>query len=301
MKTLVIGFGSIGQRHCRILLELGCRVAVVSCQDSIPFPVYRTMAEALQEFKPEYVVIANRTSEHCDTLAGLLAIGHDGPILVEKPLFDKPHHLPLHQQKVFVGYNLRFHPVLHQLKQRLRSQSVISVQVYAGQYLPAWRPGDYRDCYSARRAKGGGVLRDLSHELDYTQWLFGTWTRVVAVGGHYSHLEIDSEDAVSLLMSTNDCPIVNIQMNYLDRARRREILINTDAHTYRADLVQNTLQTDDCTETYPCDLDATYLAQHQALLAGDFTTLCSVAEAQETLNLILNAEQSIIEGGWMIR
>lgn len=301
MKTLVIGFGSIGQRHCRILLELGCRVAVVSSQDASPFPVYRTMTEALQEFKPEYVVIANRTSEHYGTLADLLAFGHDGPILVEKPLFDKPHRLPLHPSKVFVGYNLRFHPVLQQLKQRLWSQSVIAVQVYAGQYLPTWRSGDYRDRYSARRGEGGGVFRDLSHELDYTQWLFGTWTRVVAVGGHYSHLKIDSEDAVALLMSTNDCPIVNIQMNYLDRNRRREILINTDAHTYRADLVQNTLQTDDCAETYPCDLDATYRAQHQALLAGDFTPLCSVAEAQETLNLILNAEQSISEGRWMTR
>ena len=38
-----------------------------------------------------------------------------------------------------------------------------------------WRPKqDYHTSYSAYKNKGGGVLLDLSHELDYATWIFGS-------------------------------------------------------------------------------------------------------------------------------
>ncbi|WP_026961773.1 Gfo/Idh/MocA family protein [Alicyclobacillus herbarius] len=302
MNALIVGFGSIGQRHGRILAELGCPVAVVSHRDGCPFPVFRTVKDALETFQPGYVVIANRTSEHYGTFAELSAQAYDGVVLIEKPLFATPYRLPLHPpKKVFVGYNLRFHPVLQQLRSHLEGQSILSAQVYAGQYLPTWRPDDYRNHYSSKRSEGGGVLRDLSHELDYVQWLFGPWTRITAIGGHYSHLEIDSDDAFALLMSTNQCPIVNIQINYLDRFRRREVLVNTDTHTYRADLVRHTIQVDHSVEMLPCDSDTTYRAQHTAVLTGEHATLCSIHEAQETMELIVKAEQTASQGRWVTR
>ena len=86
MKTLVVGYGSIGSRHARLLTSLGCEVAVVSSRD-IDHPVrYRTLADALS-WKPDYVVIANRTSQHYQTLKELAASGFTGTVLVEKPLF----------------------------------------------------------------------------------------------------------------------------------------------------------------------------------------------------------------------
>ena len=32
-----------------------------------------------------------------------------------------------------------------------------------------------RKSYSASKSKGGGVLLDLSHEIDYINWLFGSF------------------------------------------------------------------------------------------------------------------------------
>ena len=34
---------------------------------------------------------------------------------------------------------------------------------------------NYLKSYSASKSKGGGVLLDLSHEIDYINWLFGSF------------------------------------------------------------------------------------------------------------------------------
>jgi hypothetical protein len=70
--------------------------------------------------------------------------------------------------------------------ERLDGRSAITVSAYVGQDLRDWRPGrDHRTTASATQQAGGGVLRDLSHELDYLLWLFGPWQRVAALGGAY--------------------------------------------------------------------------------------------------------------------
>ncbi|SFK81382.1 Predicted dehydrogenase [Paenibacillus sp. 1_12] len=311
MNVLVIGYGSIGQRHSRILSELGCTVAVVSQQTSTLLPVYRTILDALQAAPhPDYVIISNRTHHHYETLCMLRTLGYEGTILIEKPLFHKPlqslisehqyqHKQPLLLHHVFVAYNLRFHPVLLRLRQLLTEETILSVQVYAGQYLPDWRSTDYRNSYSAKRSEGGGVLRDLSHELDYVQWLFGTWIRITAIGGCHSHLELDSDDMYALLMSSSRCPAISIQINYLDRIHQRTLVVNTNAHTYIADLVQPALQIDHRVENFAYDTDFTYRHQHRALLEGNFTQLCTYEQAAQTVELIEQAEQAAISGRWI--
>ncbi|MEI7026252.1 Gfo/Idh/MocA family protein [Paenibacillus sp. y28] len=300
MNVLVVGYGSIGRRHCRLLQELGCTVAVVSRQEDVPFPCYASLEEALRFAEPDYVVVANRTHEHYPTLAHLRTLGYQGAILMEKPLFDSALLLqPSYLQSVFTAYNLRFHPVLQRLK-RLLKPPVISVQVYAGQYLPDWRDSDYRTSYSAYRSQGGGVLRDLSHELDYIQWLFGPWTGVCAIGGRHSPLEIESEDVFALLLRTSGCPVVSVQMNYLDRIRQRHVIVNTADQTYLADLIRHTLQIGRHTEAFLCDADTTYRSQHQAMLLGRHEQLCSGREALQTLQLIEQAERSARLGRWII-
>ena len=191
MKTaLVIGFGSIGQRHARLLREMGLSVHVYSRRTLPDEKKYQSLESALKEVHPEYVVIANETSEHYSTLKTVLSF-EVPQVLVEKPLFSTSvESLPENpKSQVCVAYNLRFHPLLQRLCSEINGQSVLLVQVYVGQYLPDWRPQqNYRNSYSVSRAQGGGVLRDLSHELDYLNWLFGPWQSLTALGGHYSSL-----------------------------------------------------------------------------------------------------------------
>ena len=103
------------------------------------------------------------------------------------------------------------------------------MNVYAGQYLPHWRPNiDYRDSYSSKKSQGGGVLLDLSHEIDYLNWLLDGTEEVMAVGGKLSALEIDSDDLYQISLKTKKCDLVQVELNYIDKVLRRYIIINTD-------------------------------------------------------------------------
>lgn len=300
-RALVIGYGSIGARHARILSELGCATAVVS-KRAVDFPrVHADLGLALAEHAPDYVVIANATSNHQPTLSALAALGYHGTVLVEKPLFDHAQSLPMHAFRLAaVAYNLRFHPIIRRLRDQLVGEDILSVQAYVGQYLPDWRPGtDYRRSYSASSEQGGGVLRDLSHELDYLTWMLGDWMRLVALGGHVSPLEITSDDVFSLLMTTTRCPIVSVQLNYLDRRVRRRIIINTAKHTLEADLVQGTVTIDSDIEVVAAERDATYRSMHKALLDGHSDVACSLHEGMGILRLIDAAELSIQRQEWI--
>lgn len=303
MKALVVGYGSIGKRHARILSEITDRVAVVSRRMIDHCYRYEHLINAVEIENPDYVVIANETVAHYNTLRELAEIGYGGNVLCEKPLFDRNRMIPANNfKKIFVAYNLRFHPILKKLKEILTSESIISVQAYAGQYLPSWRTGtDFRKCYSSIKSQGGGVLRDLSHELDYLNWLVGDWVGLTAIGGKYSRLDIDSDDMYTIMLTTKKCPAVILQINYLDRTARRQIIVNTDRHTLEADLIAGILKIDGSEEIFSLDPDLTYRAMHQAVL-GNFTIdICTLNEGMEVMRMIETAEKSASQRGWYLR
>lgn len=300
-RCVVVGYGSIGSRHTRILQELGCRVAVVSRRALEDLVVYSSLAEAVRHHKPEYVVIASETALHHDALLQLAVEGYQGAVLVEKPLFESTRATPAHRfRRLNVAYNLRFHPVIARLKTLLADQQILSVHGYVGQYLPDWRPGtDYKNSYSAKEDMGGGVLLDLSHDLDYLVWMFGDWVQVAALGGHLSSLEITSDDSFTLLMSLSRCRVAAIQLNYLDRRGRRRLIVNTANHTYEADLIRNTLVTDRTEETFTVERDDTYRAMHVAMLRGTDDASCSIDEALSIMRLIDASRRSNQKREWV--
>lgn len=304
MRTLIVGNGSIGRRHARILAELGCDVAMVSRRPPAGGVGFQTVAEALAIFQPAYVVVANRTDEHALTVEQLIQGDFRGRLLIEKPLGAHPSAMPEHSfAKVAVGYNLRCDPLLGRLRSLTHSSTCVStVSVYVGYYLPDWRPeSDYRESYSANRSRGGGVLRDLSHELDYVQWIFGGWKRLTALGGHFSGLTIDSDDAFTIIMETERCPLVTIHLNYLDRVSRREIVVNADQMTYRVDLVHSTFASGSLVDAVPTSRDDTYRAEHVAMIGGEVQDLCTIADAERTLATIEAAERAAAERVWIVQ
>ncbi|SCG83150.1 hypothetical protein DW1_1580 [Proteiniborus sp. DW1] len=303
MKCVVVGFGSIGKRHAKVLNELQCKVAVVSKRE-VDFPIkYTCLYDALINEKPDYIVIANETYKHYDSLVEIAKYGFDGVVLVEKPLFHTTKPIPKNAFKqVYVGYNLRFHPILQKVFKIIRNEKVFYVQVYVGQYLPYWRPErDYRENYSAKKKEGGGVLLDLSHELDYLNWFFHDWKSIVAIGGKYSSLQIDSEDMYSLILDMEKCPVAQVHFNYLDRISRRELTIITENYSIKADLVQQTLNINQRLIKYDLDYDYTYYMQHKAIIDRDDKFLCTIEEGLKIIEMINCIEGAAKESKWIKR
>ncbi len=300
-NALVIGMGSIGSRHARLLGDDGYRVSAVSARTDLDCAVHPTLAEALRGAAPDIVVIANPTSAHGDALEELAAANYTGHVLVEKPLFDQPRELPRHNfSRACVGYNLRHHPVVRALHAAISGQTLIAVSMYAGQYLPDWRPGtDHRRSYSSSRGAGGGVLRDLSHELDLALWLFGSWRRLTALGGRVSgRLTVDSDDCWAVLLEMARCPMVSVHLNYHDRSVRRVITVTTEHHSYVADLIACMLQTDGVSEAFSCGRDDTYRGQLAALTGDTAADLCSLQQGLSVVELIATIETAAAQRTW---
>lgn len=299
-KAVVIGYGSIGQRHTRLLNSLGIITAVVSKRHINGGKSYLTIEEAIKNEQPEYIVIANETHLHEEALFRIQNTGYNHKILVEKPLFAKVTSQNYQFSSLYVGYNLRFHPIIQKINELLKNEQVISVNSYVGQYLPTWRPNsDYTKSYSADITKGGGVIRDLSHELDYLNFLFGSWAEMTANGGQISNLSIQSDDSFSIMYQTQTGINVSVEMNYLDRIIQRQLVIQTNNHTYKADLIGQTVQIDNEVMQFEVDRDDTYLKQHIALLNNQTDMLCNLQDGLNIVRMIEIAEKCSKEKVWV--
>src|SRR5579871_1198368 len=293
-RALVIGYGSIGARHARILEALAFNVSVASRRgEAGGRRVFRSVSEAMTSGAFDHVVVADETVRHFATLTELASAGHRGAVLVEKPLFVAPGPVPPHGfRAAAVGYNLRFHPVVAALRETLGNRRAEIASLHVGQWLGDWRPGrEATTTYSASQARGGGVLRDLSHELDLATWLFGPWMRVAALGGRLGTVTIDADDGWGILMVCKRCPVVTLHLDALDRVGRRTIVVQVDGETLRADLVAATLEIGSDIRRFSVARDATYATMHRAMLHGS-ADLCTFDEGLRVVDLVDAVERA---------
>jgi len=214
-RILIVGLGSIGKRHLRFARDKmpDADIRVLRHKTSKELPKYSNGIFSSTEdailFAPQIAVIANPASHHISIAKKLAEIGVH--LLIEKPLsnnLDGVNELIEICQKqnicLLTGYNLRYLPSLKRFRDLLSEGvigSVLSVHCEVGQYLPSWRSdGKYHQGVSANRELGGGVLLELSHELDYLRWIFGEVEWVKATLSHQSNLEIDVEDTAHIIM-----------------------------------------------------------------------------------------------------
>ncbi len=303
-KIFIYGYGSIGARHAHIASACKANVTCISTKKELPFNFTQNIHTLISENNIfNLAIIATPTALHAAHLQEVL-LTHTNKILVEKPLFSSAKETyaftETEKKCIFIAYNLRFHPMIQRVKTLLEQQKILAIQAQVGQYLPTWRPNaDYRNCYSAKKNLGGGVLRDLSHELDLVSYLAGTWEKTVALGGKESQLEIDSEDTVSILSSHTHCPQVTIHLDYLQNPARRHMLIIVENGSFYLDFITNTLSYGTIVEHFEVERDTTYDAQMRAFLSDNTHTACTFEQGLEIVKYIDAIEQSIENQGWI--
>lgn len=240
MKVLIVGFGSIGQRHLENLRRIDATAKVVIWHqhtDARDVPekfqdadhrVY-SLEDAL-ETRPDVALITNPASQHIKT--GLDLAAYNISLFIEKPISNEldgvDELLELCRERsliLMVGYIFRFYHPLKVLRKALIEGKIgrpLILRSEVGQYLPDWRPGkDYRQSVSARQDLGGGAVLELSHELDYARWLLGEVESVNAHLAQLGNLDIDVEDAAEIILQFRNRAVGSIHLDMIQRPATR--------------------------------------------------------------------------------
>lgn len=276
MRALFVGLGSIGTRHLKNLAKVckakqealtvtALRREVSALPKDISALVERQVTKLSAEDFFDIAFITNPTNLHADILEVLR--GKVTTFFIEKPIFESTGYslkeLGLGaEQKAYVAAPMRWCGVYLALKQQVEDVRVYSVRSICSSYLPEWRKGvDYRAVYSAYRAQGGGVTLDLIHEWDYLVDLFGEPEETYNLKGHYSALEIDSDD-LSVYIAKYSRFLCELHLDYFGRTYRREVELFTKEGTYVANFGTGELVLPDGTvENYSEPVNQRYLRE----------------------------------------
>jgi len=238
MKFLVIGSGEIALRHSsnikkiipESIIYLHANKKRFTKEKKEKFSVVSQFIfseKELNKISPDAVIICSPSTKH---LKQALLFAEKGiSLFIEKPLSNSLNGIDDLVEIVkekgiisMVGYVLRFNKALIAFKDILNENkygSVIRIESVASSYLPSWRPNlDYTRSVSANRSLGGGVILELSHEIDYLRWIFGEPDIIYEHSDKISKLDIDTEDYAFYLMkfknSSNEEILCELKLDF---------------------------------------------------------------------------------------
>lgn len=236
-RILIVGLGSIAKKHIKTLKLLYPQVElhVVSSngnsqiKESPSLLFCKDITQAIN-YSPDFALVASPATFHFTHTKTLLNAGI--PVLVEKPLTADSQEakelveLAIQTQvPVKVAYCLRYLSSAKRIKNVLSENKIgpiYNVIAHVGQYLPTWRQDkDYRNSVSASNDLGGGVLLELSHELDYLQWLLGPLTYNYSLLRHTKELALEVEEIADIFLTTETGTVCTVHMNFIQKKPQR--------------------------------------------------------------------------------
>lgn len=252
MKLLFFGLGSIGKRHARLIKEnydheiYAFRSGREAKENELGIKEIYDL-NRIDDIKPDVAFITNPTCAHMKYATLCAKKGID--LFIEKPLSNDLEGMDRFIKavkqngvNVYLGYCLRFHPAIKWLKEHINNRRAppLHVRVNASSFLPDWRPEiDNLKHYSAFEAKGGGVLLEHSHEIDYLYYIFGDITDVKINSQKVGNVTADVADFCDALLRFDSGTYGNLHMNFMSRLSRREIIVDFKDSTVIADLIAN--------------------------------------------------------------
>jgi predicted dehydrogenase len=317
VDVLVVGGGSIGERHVRCFQDIGCTVSLCDAnagrlaEMAERYKLVRTFQWVEEVTGQEWygAVIATPANLHVEHAAAVLR--STGAVLIEKPLAtgleDAERLRSIVVGKIVqVGYVLRHHPAVQHVRQLLR-ENVIGrlhqVTVVAGQNFPSLRPA-YRETYYKRRESGGGAVQDAAtHLFDIVQHLAGPLIWIFCDCAHQELADVEVEDTVHLIGRAGGGHVmVSIALNQFMAPNETHLQLNGSKgslairfHEHRAGMCL--LGDADWTWTEPlvAERDDLFRAQAQNFLSaaiGQEPPLCTLDDGISALAVNLAALRS---------
>ena len=168
------------------------------------------------------VVICSPSNSHLNYIHKF--INRSKFIFVEKPItnnlnslikFKKKISMLENYPKVLIGYNLRYSNSLIRFKKIILKNNfgkLLYVTSQVGMSLDLWRDKSLKLAASDKK-KGGGAILELSHELDYLNWIFGPIKYVSSTINKIKKFKINVEENYFAILKTNKNSIINLSVD----------------------------------------------------------------------------------------
>ena len=324
-RTLIVGVGSIGERHLRCFQNTGrCKLSFCEVNAELREEVadryqvegaYSDVNHALKEAEFDVAVIAAPASLHIPLSLELAR--HDAHLLIEKPLstsldgIDQLRQVTAERQlATVVGYTHRAHPLNLAAKQWLDAGKFgrpLQAVFHSGQHFPFYRPA-YREIYYADRRMGGGAVQDaITHVINLGEWLLGPIDRLVTDAAHQSLPGVQVEDTVHTLARHGPI-LASYALNQYQAPNSFAYTVVCEGGTLRVDYVRSEIavmvQIDGEWEKHSIarpERDDLFIAQANRFLdvcEGRAEPFCSLAEGLQTLRVNLASLRSIESETW---
>tara|TARA_Y100000031_G_C8161157_1_gene357050 strand:- start:26 stop:973 length:948 start_codon:yes stop_codon:yes gene_type:complete len=239
MKILIIGLGSIGQRHALNLIKIGYKNLIFQTPNKNKIQnkklkkikAYKKLNYALYE-KPDLAFICTPTNSHTEIAIKLAKKKIN--FFMEKPVGNNENKIKkliklCKKNKIInmVGYMMRFHPAIIKLKSIINNSKKGDFFYFNsewGEYLPEWNKytkKNYKKNYAANKSMGGGVALTLSHDLDTARFLFGDVSGVSVKKNNFNPLKIQAESIIDFNVNFKNNIYGNIHLDYLQKNKIR--------------------------------------------------------------------------------
>ncbi|AWT60887.1 MAG: Putative 4,5-dihydroxyphthalate dehydrogenase [Candidatus Moanabacter tarae] len=253
-KVLVIGCGSIGERHLRCFLSTG-RAAVTGCDvneellaqinKNYNTPVTTDWELALQDPTTTAAVVATPANLHVEMATMIMEAGKH--VLIEKPLSvgmeGTEGLIELRDRQglvAAVGYVHRSIPTLRSIQSFLGSGEfgdILLLTITCGQDFAHYRPA-YREIYFADHKKGGGAIQDgITHLINWIEWITGPIETVYCDAAHQLLEGVEVEDTVNILARSGKT-LINCSYNLFQAPNEYRVWIHCERGSVMGD-VQN--------------------------------------------------------------
>lgn len=318
-SILIIGCGSIGERHLRCFQQTG-RTRVTACDVSPTLlasmaKTYQVATEAdweraLSHDKFDAAVICTPAHLHVATAIKILQRGCH--VLIEKPLSQSLAGVDellrardLSGRQAAVAYVQHVYHILNQVRDFLRSGefgAIRHVTVTSGQNFPSCRPAHavpYAKTYYRDRKTGGGAIQDaLTHTANWLESFLGPTDSLLCDCAHQVLPDVTVEDTVNISARHGDI-LVNYTINQFQAPNESTLQFNTATGSVKIELHNRrwgTFRLGDSAWTWrdvaAADRDAPFIAQANYFLdqiEGKPAKLCTVEAALQTLRFNLAA------------
>ncbi len=313
LQGLIIGCGSIGERHLFNLKKLGIEnIGIYDADDKktnmlakkYKVTKFKDLKSALDN-SPDFSVICTPSTSHVNIAKKCTESGTH--IFIEKPISNDLSgvskllaYADRKDLRIAIGYNMRFDESLNHVRKKLQTRqfgNLLSVLCEWGNNIRNWNHPNYLNHYVLQ--KGGGIIFDDSHEYDYLRWLLDD--EVVSVyckTQKLKNLKTETESLASIILEFKRGTVGTLIIDYVRAEYERRCHIIGEKGSIRWNFTRPSIIKQNYRTSAQSMVTSRYVSgkNSQTVVFTNELNKTYLLEMKDFLNAIKNDRKPVVDG-----